>query len=492
MAVVLVALAVAASGVASARAASTPSVSSTTSTPSTQSTRPKVAKPPAEWDRQIGPIAHEVESIRGLTFDHPVAVEYLDDAAFRARLKAEGGTETKRDKADEQRMEAQLRAAGLIEADVDLGAAADDFEAAGVLAYYDPDTKSVTVRGKKLDVMTKVTLAHELTHALDDQHFDLNAMDRAAHKAHADSTLTALLEGDAVRVEDEYTSRLSAADRDKEAASEQDAGASVNGEIDTADVPAAVQVFLGSPYVMGVQMVKLAAEEGGNATVDGLFRDPPRSELAFVDVSTVAKGDHPLAVPPPVVEPGEQRSGPRDSFGTFALYLMLSTALDPVDALEAVRGWGGDAMITVMRGDETCVRANFTGRDPQASTKLADALQRWSTSGAHPSARVTTAGPITTLVTCDSDAPTTDPVGPLTAAEATVALRNDLLLETIQAGLGKTVAECTADGVIHSSAFAALRDAQVSAPGAQPSADVVQPLQRVVQRTVTDCRSGSI
>jgi hypothetical protein len=56
--------------------------------------------------------------------------------------------------------------------------------------------------------------------------------------------------------------------------------------------------------------------------------------------------------------------------------------------------------------------------------------------------------------------------------------------------LDKSVAECTADGVIHSSAFAALRDAQVSAPGAAPSADLTQPLQRAVQRTVTACRSG--
>ena len=317
-------------------------------------------------------------------------------------------------------------------------------------------------------------------------------MDRAAHKAHADSALTALVEGDAVRVEDEYTSRSRAPTATRTPRASVTRATSIDGELDAADVPAAVQVFFGSPYLLGAQMVKLAAEEGGNSTVDGLFGDPPRSELAFVDVSTVGKGDAPLTVPTPTIEPGEQRSGRRDSFGAFALFLMLSTAMDPVDALDAVRGWGGDAMITVTRGDETCVRANFTGRDGEASSKLADALQRWSDERRAPvGARARPRARSPRCVTCDADAPTTDPQGPLTSAETTVALRNDLLLEATQAGLGTAVAECTADGVIHSSAFAALRDAQVSAPGATPSAAVLQPLQRAVQRTVSDCRSGS-
>lgn len=483
VAAVAVALALAFWGVGPAHAAA----ESTTSTAAPQPKHRKPVKPPAEWDEQLAPIAREVESIRGLTFEHPVAVEYLDDAAFRARLKEDDDAQSGSELADERRAEAQLRAVGLIAADVDLGDATEQFQADGVLAYYDPETERVTVRGEDLDPMTKSTLAHELTHALDDQHFDLDKLDRAADKANAGTTLGALIEGDAERVQQEYVDRLPEDERDE--ANSGEIGAS--DSIDRTAIPAAVEVFFGSPYLLGVQMVTLAAEDGGNGTVDELFGDPPRSELAFVDVGTVDDDEDPLVVPKPAVEAGEQQSGRRDSFGAFALYLMLSTAMDPVEALDAVRGWGGDAMVTVKRGDEVCVRANFTGRDGDASTKLTDALRRWSTNGAHPSSTVTTAGPVTTLVTCDGDAPSSDPRGPLLSAEVTVALRNDLLVEATQAGLSSAAAECAADGVIRSSAFTAVRDQQVETSGGTPSNDVLEPLQRAIGRIVADCRSSN-
>ena len=277
-------------------------------------------------------------------------------------------------------------------------------------------------------------------------------------------------------------------ERDEYESGRSDTGASIEEEQDAADIPAAVDVFFGSPYFLGVQMVQVAAHDGGNDSVDRLFRDPPRSELAFVDAGSVASSDVPLTVPPPPIEPGEQRSGRRDSFGTFALYLMLSTAMDPAEAFDAVRGWGGDAMVTVKRGDETCVRANFTGKDGDASVALASALQGWSTNGSHPSSTVTTAGPVTTLFTCDGDAPATDPDASLTGAVTTVQLRNDLLLSGLEAGVERRVVECTADAVIRTPEFAVYRDDWLASPGEEPASDVLEQVQRAARRSVTNCR----
>jgi len=477
-AVAVAALCFAGSGIASASAASK-------SEPSENAA--KAAKAPKEWDEQIAPIANEVERIRGLSFEHPVPVEYLGDAAFRKRV-TDDSDQSERDVADEQRAEAQLRAVGLITAAVDLGDATDAATETGVLAYYDTETEKVTVRGKQLDTMAKVTLAHELTHALDDQHFDLDALDRAAHKAHATTVLDALVEGDATRVEGEYVRRLSGDERDEYESSRGDTGASIEEERDAADIPAAVDVFFGSPYLLGVQMVQVAAHDGGNESVDGLFGDPPRSELAFIDAGSVASSDLPLTVPPPPIEEGEQRSGRRDSFGAFALYLLLSTAMDPAAAFDTVHGWGGDAMVTVKRGDETCVRANFTGQDADTSAVLTSALRQWSSNGAHPSAMVTTAGPVTTLLTCDGDAPATDPDASLNAAVGTVQLRNELLLSGLEAGIERRVIECAADALIHTSEFAAFRDDRLASPADHPASGVLERVQRAVQRSVTDCR----
>ena len=486
VAVAVAVLCLAVSGTAPASAASKPEQDEKAAK-GEKAAKAKAAKAPAEWDEQIAPIAHDVEDIRGLSFEHPVAVEYLDDAKFRKRV-TDDSDESEQDVADEQRAEAQLRAVGLIAADVDLGDATDAAAETGVLAYYDTETDKVTVRGKQLDAMMKVTLAHELTHALDDQHFDLDALDRAADKAHATTVLDALVEGNATRVEDEYVQRLPDDERDEYESGRSDTGASIEEEHDAADIPAAVDVFFGSPYFLGVQMVQVAAHDGGNESVDGLFGDPPRSELAFIDAGTVASTQVPFAVPPPPIEEGERRSGRRDSFGAFALYLMLSTAMNPAAAFDAVRGWGGDAMVTVKRGDETCVRANFTGQDADASAAITSALQQWSANGAHPSSTVTTAGPVTTLLTCDGDAPATDPAAPLNGAVGTLQLRNDLLLSGLHAGVERRVIECTANAVIRAPEFAAYRDDRVASPAADPATDVLERMQRAVQRSATDCR----
>ena len=56
----------------------------------------------------------------------------------------------------------------------------------GTLAYYDPSGEQVFVRGTELTPAVRVTLAHELAHVLQDQHFDLERLadqDFAGHGA---------------------------------------------------------------------------------------------------------------------------------------------------------------------------------------------------------------------------------------------------------------------------------------------------------------------
>ena len=76
--------------------------------------------------------------------------------------------------------------------DVDLIDALSTLQTSGELAKYSLKTKRTTVRGKKLDGATKVTLAHELTHALQDQHFNLTKLQRAADRTHSSDALRAL------------------------------------------------------------------------------------------------------------------------------------------------------------------------------------------------------------------------------------------------------------------------------------------------------------
>src|SRR5262245_5888854 len=179
-------------------------------------TAPTTAPVPERWDRRIEPIAHVVEKLRKLDFEHPVAVEFLSDAAFEKRVAVDKGKLSASDKRSAERSQSQLRAVGLIGPDVDLLDATSSLQKSGVLASYENATKKITVKGKNVDdVATRVTLAHELTHALQDQHFDLNALQREAAKTHSGTVLRTVVEGDAVRIEDDYVNTLSKADRSK-------------------------------------------------------------------------------------------------------------------------------------------------------------------------------------------------------------------------------------------------------------------------------------
>ncbi|MFI5045940.1 MAG: hypothetical protein ACHQIG_02660 [Acidimicrobiia bacterium] len=443
----------------------------------------------AAWDPQLEPIARAVERIRGLTFDHPVAVQYLDDAAFDKRLAVDEGDLTDKERADIKRSEAQLRAIGLVGPDVDLLAATSDLEQAGVLAYYSPKTQKVTVRGTQLDVAHKVTLAHELTHALQDQHFDLNKLDREAQKAHADVAESALVEGDAVHVERAYLDSLPQRDQAAYSATQNADTQEFQDKVDAADVPAALEALFESPYALGPDMVRFVEAVGGDKALNDLFAKPPRSELAFLDPSTVVDHVDPLRVVAPKLDSGEVRVGPRDTFGAFALYLMLSTTMDPAAAFHATQGWGGDAMVTFSRGDQTCVRTTFTGRDAETSTALLAAVRQWSSNGAHPSSTVTDRGQSTTLTACDERGASVDPGDAPTRALVTAALRSTVLAEVTEVSSPK-VGVCAADGALRSPAFTAVRNAAVASPSAEPAPDVLDRFQRSLGGIVTDCRNS--
>ena len=79
------------------------------------------------------------------------------------------------------------------------------------------------MRGTDLtDVDVRITLVHELTHALQDQRFDLTKLDDTVETEGEDFALTALVEGDATSVEDDYLFSLPQAEQDAYFAEEPD------------------------------------------------------------------------------------------------------------------------------------------------------------------------------------------------------------------------------------------------------------------------------
>ena len=229
---------------------------------------------PKEWDAEVQPIATRVVQLRGLQFEHPVKVEYVSAADFEKEVTAT--PEDLEEQKDEiEQATAVFRAAGLLGGDVDLGEAVNDTASADIIALYDPESKKIMVRSDgPFTVETRVTLAHELTHALQDQHFDLKKLDEAAEdsKTGSSDALTGLIEGDAERIQDKYLAEQSAADRTEyqKLSQKTSEDARERGK----DIPPVIETYFGVPYIYGPKVVSILEDTGGNKAIDDAITGP--------------------------------------------------------------------------------------------------------------------------------------------------------------------------------------------------------------------------
>jgi hypothetical protein len=446
------------------------------------------ASTPSKWDPRVALLAKKVERLRGLKFEHAVPVEFLSDATFDSRVTVDRGKLSANDRDDLRRAQDQLRAVGLVNGDIDLVDAVSSLQTSGVLAYYDPKRERVSVRGTEFTPALEVTLAHELTHALQDQHFDLQKLQKQAARAHASAALTALVEGDAVRVQNLYLAQMSGDAQQQYQAETKTSADRALAEARAKGVPDSLIVLFQSPYLLGPTMLGVVDGVEGAGAIDGLFRAPPRTDSSYLTPTTLIEHTKPIAVAPPALSPGEQADGKPDVFGGFALYLLLASRMDPVAALSVADGWGGDAMVTLQRAGTTCIRATFVGHDDASGTTIGDALQQWASAGPAGAADVARDGSRSTLTACAPAAAASVAAPDHSLAALTVATaRDELLAEFTKEGIGVPVASCTANGVVADPAFRPLLDQAAAHPNDQPDASVVAPLQQRVAQVAATC-----
>jgi hypothetical protein len=150
-------------------------------------------------------VERRVEALRHLRFRRPVPVAVVSPAQARR----EGTAEAARSEppARQRATEELLKLLGLLPADADLRAIEASVFAEQVAGYYDPRRKRLAlVRGAGVD---DITLAHELTHALEDQHVALERLGSSPAGAGDDASTAqqALVEGSATLVMERYAER---------------------------------------------------------------------------------------------------------------------------------------------------------------------------------------------------------------------------------------------------------------------------------------------
>jgi len=121
---------------------------------------------------RVAAIMPKLAKVRELTFDHDIPREYQSAADFKAFVHAEIVKEMPKDKAEDE--SAALFHIGLLAKPGNLAELEEQAFTTQAGAYYDPATKRFfMVMVPDSDMMLDTMSAHELTHGLQDQHFDL-------------------------------------------------------------------------------------------------------------------------------------------------------------------------------------------------------------------------------------------------------------------------------------------------------------------------------
>jgi len=213
-----------------------------------------------------------VERIRGLEFESTVPVAVVDRETY---LADENVTATAW---DEQVWEALL----LVGEDESVESVFESFYGASVQGSYVPsEDRIVVVSESGADAspptIDRRTLAHELVHALQDQHFS-EVFDRANLTRDEALARRGLIEGDAGYVEDLYERRCSGTGDGSWSCLPRPAsgpGASLDGNM-------GVYVAAYQPYSDGPAFVHRLRQRGGWETVNAAYADPPTSSAQVI------------------------------------------------------------------------------------------------------------------------------------------------------------------------------------------------------------------
>jgi len=355
---------------------------------------------PEELPRLRALVAEE----RGLDWEEEVPVHALDDEAFEAALAGDdgdggGGGEASGSGADEDEWPVGLDdpADGRAETYAALGLtpSATAYQEAwesgdsAVVGFYDSQTREVVLRGVGWTPVVEETLVHELVHALDDQHVDLDAPLEDGLSPEEVTAHAAVVEGDAERVTWAWYDGL-----DDEQLEEYDLAWEGSGDDEGAGASAdaahdpLVEALTLFPYDYGYVAVDAVDEVRGPAGVTALLEDPLTTTEQVLAAAPAPSASSGLAAPVDVAAPAAPEGA--EVLGTGRLGLFPLSLLPLADEAEdegyfleddvVTFAWAGDAWTTwVDPQDEgrACTALLVRLDDARGRDDLADDLDDW-------------------------------------------------------------------------------------------------------------------
>ncbi len=297
-------------------------------------------------------ISGEVALIRGLELLEPINVE----VKTRQQLQEETRNDLEVDypQADRDDDLRVLVAFGLMEPGDDLGDLYVDLLGEQVAGYYDPESDEMVVvassDANELSATDQVTFAHEVVHALQDQHYDLESYNDIRLDGTSDQSLavTALIEGDATLAQIDFVlGDIGLARQFLEEIESEDISTE---QLDNA--PPIVAETLIFPYEHGQVFAQVLYDEGGWNLIDDAYANPPTTTEQILHPEKYLDGEAGILIETPDLEGilGDNwRTIDEDTWGEFQISILLADGgeLSEEQVTTASEGWGGDAYAAV-------------------------------------------------------------------------------------------------------------------------------------------------
>lgn len=278
-------------------------------------------------------IAKRVEKLRGERFKQPPTAEVVTAAESKRHFAAMAAELPPR---DQLLAEEQLKLIGALPAGSDLEGVGSAIGNAALGFYESPPPRIALVASPLTeDPKTAATVfAHEATHALADQYFDIFRRIKALQRRSADESVAfgALVEGDATAVTLAYAEKYGGAPSEEEAA-EQAEG-----------LPFILRFATEFIYAGGAEFVEAIAKDGGAAALARAFENPPISSAQILHPELYLKGVEPTR---PSIDAGAVLGGGwnrvgGNTYGELDVLAMLAFDEDQVEAAAPVgKGWRG-------------------------------------------------------------------------------------------------------------------------------------------------------
>jgi hypothetical protein len=309
--------------------------------------------------------------------------------------------------------EATWKVLGLIPADFDLKAAYIKLLTEEVAAFYDPKTKTMHLirePEKKKGVEAKPkgllelimgrdggfdkdeaqgVIAHELTHALDDQHYDLDAMMNVVKDDDdASLALSALMEGEATMTmmavgqgdwNGSKITKTPAAGMDRMMRLLGPLMPLAGGETARKSPPVMYESLI-FPYFQGLVFAASLTNKGGWKALDDAYQNPPISteQVLHPEKYLGPEFDAPTAIELPELQlPGDLQHVGRSVIGELTIRIMLNR----FGGRNASIGWDGDTLAVLKSKNDPARLAGIwisTWDTTTDSTEFAKAIRSFS------------------------------------------------------------------------------------------------------------------